>query len=356
MLKKIFNTLIGRPDRLLGIDIGEELIKVIEMKNVGEDFKITVAKSAPLPSGIFVDGHLVNATALTEFLIRLLQIIGTKAKHVALSVGMQETFRREITLPIMTMTELASSVRFEIDRQVPYPENSFYYDYAVVDKNEETAEMKIILLATPKKMLEELNDLLKNIGLTVVAIDTDSMAIHRSLDNADNSVVVNISAGENTKIIIYQKAVPVVVRSVPIGGNRLTDIIMNNLKITNEEARILKKNNAIKSTTLDKEVLGEANSLIDSLSAFNRELGAEIQRTVEYYSVQHGDITIEKVFLLGEGANINGLLENLRAGTGTDISLHVLNKHVTIEEHLSLTPAHCSRLAVSIGLAMYRWQ
>lgn len=356
MLKKVFNTLIGRPDRLLGIDIGEELIKVIEMKNVGEDFKITVAKSAPLPSGIFVDGHLVNATALTEFLTRLLQIIGTKAKHVALSAGMQENFRREITLPMMTTKELESSIRFEIDRQVPYPENSFYYDYAVVDKNEETSEMKIIILATPKKMLEELNDLLKNIGLTVVAIDTDSLAIHRSLNNADNSVVVNISAGENTKIIIYQKAVPVVVRSVPIGGNRLTDIIMSNLKITNEEARILKKNNSIKSTTLEKKVQGEANDLIESISTFNRELGAEIQRTVEYYSVQHGNVTIEKVFLLGEGANIDGLLESLCAVTETTIAFHDLNKRVIIDDHLSLTPAHCSRLAAAIGLAMYKWQ
>lgn len=356
VLKKFFNKVIGRPNKLLGIDISEDLIKVIEMEDDGDSFKIKVAKSATLPSGVFVEGNLVNATAFTEFLIRLLQIIGTDAKYVALSVGMQETFRREITLPIMTVKELETSIGFEVERQVPYPENSFYYDYDIVDKNEETAEMKVMLLATPKKMLEEMNALLKNIGLTVVAIETDSLAIQRSLENPDNSAVVNIGAGENTRIIIYQKGVPVVVRSVPIAGNRLTEIIMANLQISKEDANILKKNNTIKTNSLVKEVTKEENSLLGSINLFNIELGAEIQRTVEYYSVQHGDVTINKVFLLGEGANVQGLLENLRAVTGVDIGFHILNKQVIIDESLSLTPAHCSRLAIAIGLSMYRWQ
>ena len=91
---------------LVGVDIGSSSIKVCQLKEGRKGYGLVRAGYAPLPPQSIVDGHVMNAQAVTEGLEKVFSEAKIRQKEVALSISGQAVIIRKISVPMMTAAEL----------------------------------------------------------------------------------------------------------------------------------------------------------------------------------------------------------------------------------------------------------
>jgi type IV pilus assembly protein PilM len=105
-------------------------------------------------------------------------------------------------------------------------------------------------------------------------------------------------------INIVSKGISLFTRDIPIGGNRYTEAIQRELGLSYEEAEEIKKGGR-RANNNEAVVHGVLESV-------NAEVASEIARTIDYFksTVSEGDV--QQVLLCGGGAQISGLVQQLR--------------------------------------------
>src|ERR1019366_5909576 len=71
---------------LVGVDIGASSIKVVQLKEARKKLQIVRWGYAPLPPQTIIDGHVMNAGAVTESLARIFQDNKIQQRDVAIGV------------------------------------------------------------------------------------------------------------------------------------------------------------------------------------------------------------------------------------------------------------------------------
>lgn len=351
MQKMIRQFLYGRSDRCVGIDIGTEHIKAAEVSLTGAKPELLRLGMLPLGDNVIRDEGITDSQNLAELLHKLLAANGIKAREAVVALGGRSFFSREVTLPDMPLEELYEAIRWDIDKYVPYEADNFYYDCSVVAASDNQQDMKVLLAAAPRNAVDSLVSLMKQAGLEPLAVDTEPLALYRTLEKADNCIVVDMGC-EITQVSIFSQGSPAVTRTVPYGGRRFTEAIMHCLGLDYREAERLKQRQ--KGLLHAIEYPGEGSELHESLVDVVSELAHDVRRTAEYYQTQSRDTAVDRVIITGGGAK----LDNLAPHMAEQLELPVIVQ--TTPQTLSFSPAidkfHLDSLfpqyAIAIGLAM----
>lgn len=334
---------------ILGIDIGSSTIKIVELT-----FTDT---STVLKQGLIIDLTLTREEPdwreqCTDLIRHAIQVNGIKSKYAIVSVGGRNIFSREITLPKLTKEELTEAIKWDIEKQVPYEEGSYYYDFSLFDAN--TKDSHVMLVAAPKKAIHEILSVFEFLSIHILAIDGEAFAIERTLHNESNCMVIDIGK-ENSQMIIYQSRIPIVTRNIPIFGELFTESIMSTLNLDRADAELLKKiqpKNITASSLKNEDKKGV--ELCRNLQVLIQELAHEVMRTFAYYQAQNREGVIQKILLCGGGSRLENLAENLAGCINIPVEILMPLHQLTIAD--SLDPRYVQELApqltVAIGLAL----
>lgn len=346
MLKKIENFLLKKSNDLIGIDIGTGSMKLVEIawqKNhpVLKNFGI-----AELPDKTIEDGRIVNSQLLTQTLSQLLATTHTVSKNVVVAVGGRVMFARELIFPKMTIEELGEAIKWDVGKYIPYTPGSYYFDFAIVGKGNTDTEIKVLLVASPLENVTNIINIIKNAGLTPVAVDVEPLAVYRSFNNAERAMVIDIGA-MLSQVTVFQNGSPAVIRNIPIGGQNFTQAIMEGLDIKYNEAEKIKHNQVILSqANIDKKYLNVQQQMESLVAEFARD----INRTAEYYQQQNKNVSIDKIFITGGGAKLNNIIESLARKLDRPAVLHDPLIKLTIPTSFDKT--HLEKVAPQLGTAI----
>jgi len=94
-------------------------------------------------------------------------------------------------------------------------------------------------------------------------------------------------------------------RDIPIGGNRYTESMQRELGLSYEDAEALKKGGKPSGSNQ----AAAAQGVIESVNA---EVASEIARTIDYFKSTVTEGEVQQVLLCGGGAQIAGLVKQLR--------------------------------------------
>ena len=351
MLKKIEQLLLRKPTNILGIDISSSSIKLAEVSlKKGRPLLRNIAVSELMP-GIVAEGKIVDVQAATEVLRKLISTSGITYRDTITAVDGQAIFIREVPFPNMEETEMREAIKWDMENYVPYPPDSYYYDFAVVGPGKNEQEVKVLVVAAQHAIIDPLVEVMRNAGLRPLAIDIEPLALYRTLPEPENSLVIDIGA-KMTQLVIFQNSSPTVTRTLPIGGQRFDEIIMNVLGLESSEAESLKQRQNNLLQRLDShsdftEVHRQMNLLVE-------ELAREIRRTVEYYQMQNREATIDNFYLAGGSANIDNLAYNLSELLALTVTVHNPLDFVEVASSFDSNYLNtiAPRLAVAIGLGL----
>lgn len=346
ILEKIQKFLLKQSGNLIGVDIGTGAIKLVEIiwekgKPVLKNFAIT-----ELPDKVIEDGRIIDSQQLTELLSKILANTHTTSKNAVVAMGGRVMFARELLFPTMTMAELGEAIKWDLEKHIPYAPNSYYFDYSIVGKGTTETEIKVLLVAAPLENVNMLMDIINNVGLKLVAVDVEPLALYRCFTAAEKALVIDIGA-YLSQVTVFQNGSPAVIRNIPIGGQNFTNVIRQTLDISFAEAEQLKLQQPfLLQDDLEVQYLGVKLQMELLLGEFVRD----IRRTAEYYQQENHDAIIDKIIITGGGAKLGNLLAYLTAQL--DLSTTISDPLSKVNIPANLDKQYLQQVAPQLGTAI----
>jgi len=346
MWGKFQKFLLKQSSNLIGIDIGTGAIKLVEiaweqgkpiLKNVG---------IKNLPNHIIEDGRIINVQQLTELLSQLLATTHTISKNAVVAVGGRIMFARELLFPTMTMTELGEAIKWDLEKYIPYAVNSYYFDYSIVGQGTTENDIKVLLVASPRDHVDNIITMINNVGLTLVAVDVEPLALYRIFTRAEKAMVIDIGAFLS-QVTVFQNGSPAVIRNIPIGGQNFTTIIMDALQIPFHEAEQIKYQDLF---LLQENIEGQYREVKHQMELLVGEFSRDIRRTAEYYQQQNSEVIIDKILITGGGGRLGNFVEYL--STQVDLPTTIYDPLTKLKISNNFDEKYLSQVAPQLGTAI----
>ena len=258
---------------LIGIDIGSQQIKIAELRPGKTGLTITALGLGPTPVGIIQNNIITDPAAMGTAIKQLMRESGITIKRaIGCITGQNAVVIRIIEVPRMTDAELKETMKWEVERHVPFAPSETVLDYQpLVARTPEAAagpNMEVLLAVAQQDAVSNYIDTLFAAGLDPIAIDIEPLAISRAIldlqdgrpvarpqaplgepafadAGAEETVaIVNIGAA-NTDIAIFQGGQLTFPRSLPLAGDSLTRAIAEALQYTMEQAERVKRDYAV---------------------------------------------------------------------------------------------------------------
>jgi len=372
----------------LGIDLGGSSLKIVELKSADNRAQLVTYGYIDRIPNIIKEEDKEAQKEVANYLKHLLKESNATATRAVSALPSFSVFSSIISLPAMNNKDLISAVRWEAKKFVPIPLEEMILDWEILKevgkgdqekekfeigekaeksqekekkekdvkedkkkKKEEKAQVKgnikVLLTAAPKNLVNRYVELFKNVGIQLVGLETESFAIERSLvGNDKNPIMVVDIGGSATSIIIYYNGVPILNRSIDVGGKTVTKSLVEVMGLSEERAEQFKRDMGI---SVSEEVLEKLPQPINYVVS---SIINEIRYILNIYQSQEKK-PIMKVVLTGGSSFLMNLANyvqdvfNIKSYVG-DPWARVVHP-VEID---SLLKQLGPRLSVAIGLAM----
>ena len=337
---------------IVGLDIGTSSIKAVEITQDRYDYIITAFGQIDIP------GEAARPEAINE----LFRSGGFRTKRIASAVSGKSVIFRYLTLAQMNDESLRNAIKFEADKYIPFPIDEVEIDtQKLMDvmppagqnaEQKPAQEMKVLLVAAKKSLLQDQAAMLGSLGLQPVSVGVDSFAIGNAYELNDivspglqeeGHTVALIDIGATKSCInILRNNTTCFAREVPMGGQDLTNAITRRFGLEQFEAETLKRDPGEQMAEV-QEAVGQ---VLD-------DLGNEINLSFDFFENQF-DGEVGEVYLSGGSVLLPFLEESMekifekKTRVWNPIEgLKVKSDNVDVEALNQKAP----QLAVAVGLA-----
>ena len=334
---------------LLGLDVGSQTIKAVQLSKEKNKVKLLSAGFIPTPK---IESDMAGRTdeqIISNTIKQLIHDMKLNTNDVSLSLPSYKVVTQVIETPLMNDRELESSISWEAEQYIPLPLSKVKLDYTVINSNEKTKKMKILLVAAPISLIEKYMRIMSISGLNPIAIETEIFAAARSINHSlptlPNVVLVSIGA-TNTEIAIIKDQMLSFTRTYPIGGNTLSRAISEELGFDFSQAEEYKKTYGIEEDKLE-------GKLSKIMSPFFNNLFSEIEKTIAYFREEFPKEELMTMVISGGTAKMPGLMLSTtkNIGINSQVSNPFINLDVDVDVLSSLnTDAPIYTTAVGLAL------
>lgn len=279
----------GGNNTIFGLDIGFETLKLVQLKKSKNSISLVGSIEVPLTERILERDHFKNKAQTANLIKEACQKAqprGITAKRIVTALPETFIFSKTIQLPKMKDDEYAKAVPMEAAQYLPIPVENAYLDYQVLIVHPDEPLVDILLVATPKKLVDDYVEMTNMAGLELVALETKPIAVGRAIRQAyqlNGTVIVEIGT-ELSRISIWDNNNIRLTTTVNTGKNQIAATL----------------NQTKNGFSVGQDNL-EANSLITGI--VNEVINAiKYHQNRDYKPTQAG-----RLLLCGTGANIEGI-------------------------------------------------
>jgi type IV pilus assembly protein PilM len=235
----------------LGLDLGTSYIKAVEIHTGREGLELAAAAALPVPVGAMEGGLITDADALAGALADLLSSAPFSNRNTIVSIsGQAAAVTRVIDMERMTAKDLATTMKMDLERHVPFPADEVETDFQAIPGGEDQPTMKVVLAAAQKEAIEAELTVLKKARLTTVGIEVPPAAAGRAVmltqeggqwgDGSGKTIAVVDMGFSGTTLSVFSNGGLTFVRGLNIGSDNINRAITNEFTIDREEAERIK--------------------------------------------------------------------------------------------------------------------
>jgi len=378
----------------LGVDLGASAVKIVELQDKAGRAVLLTYGYVEQPTDIIRS----SSREMEEQIVDIIKDIHKKSrmtsKRVVAALPSFSVFSSIISLPTMKKKDLAKAIQWEAKKFIPLPIEEMTLDWKIVppkpvakplspakktvepqvgvatppdeaktsflgqllsDKKKQAAlpsppsikdNIKVLLTAAPKKIVERYIRIFRSAGLELSSLETEAFALERSLAGNDPTPIMIIDIGAVTSdVSIIESSIPILTRSIDVGGASITKAIMTSLNVDLDRAEQFKRDigfSSLGSGDLPEIIKSAINPIIN-----------EVKYSLDIYLTQSGNNKIEKIVLTGGSTFLPELVNYLFKIL--DIKVIIGDPWDRIVYPLELKPVLSElapRLSVAVGLAM----
>ncbi|MFA5247763.1 MAG: type IV pilus assembly protein PilM [Patescibacteria group bacterium] len=308
-------SLFSSSNNYIGVDIGTSSVKMVELgKKANKIELITYGYSEGVREG-FSDDWLKNPGYVAMVIDKIYRQMGGSAEKAVATLPAFSVFSSIINLHNVDKKSLAQAVEWEAKKFIPLPLEEMILDWKIITslsgKKEDT---NVFLTGSPKKLVKKYVDIFRKTIVTLASLETETFSLIRSLLGDDKSTVMIVEIGAaNADICVVKNGIPVVSRSLDMGGMGITKAIASALNIGTLRAEQFKRDlgvsaNIAGSTVVPKTIAGSAGAIVE-----------EVRYLINVFQNKSED-KIEKVILSGGSA----MLPNLAPFMSEKLNMNVV--------------------------------
>lgn len=358
----------------LGVDIGGASLKLVELKNEKGRPKLVTYGYIERPTQLLKVDNPEAKRRIVDAMKHVIEKAKVGTDQVVAALPSYTVFSSIITLPEMKDKELDAAVRWEAKKIVPMPLEKMILSPEVLDNYEDHGNIpsqnssgsgmnpadnvaqvrtkpkkykKILLTAAPADLVNHYIDIFKMAGLNLVKLETEAFALERALVGHDRAPILLVDLGATTtNITVVVSSVPVINRSIDLGGQTITKTIASSLNVDADRAEQFKRDfGLIPSAASGNQIPKRIEFMVSSVVN-------EIHYVLNLYHNQ-STARIEKIVLTGGSAWLPNLPQYLSQVLNTKVIIG--DPWARVMYPVELKPALAEigpRLAVAVGLAM----
>lgn len=233
---------------VLGIDIGSQSIKVVELKQTGKEFAVSAVGMVQTPNGLVDHTGVYDTDTIGPMIKQLCTNIGATVGQCVLSIsGQASILVRTLEVPKVSPNELKQTMEWEISRNIPFAESTVVSDYkAFPSTDPNSMNMDVVMAIAPQSAVDTLMGIGKKAGKQVHAIDVEPLSMARILKSGYDAelrgeTVCVIEVGhKSTAINMYRDGQLLMPRQVPVGGEAFTSAVASGMGVGVEDAERMK--------------------------------------------------------------------------------------------------------------------
>jgi type IV pilus assembly protein PilM len=302
--------------------------------------------SAPIPAGLSQSDSKLDMQKIARIIESLCKQAGISTKNVVSAIPGTSTFNAIINLPPMTQSELEKAVKYQAEQNIPVKIEDVKYDYQVIKEDPQSKELTIMIIAATKTKVSQLLELLSLANLNVLALETSTVAMARSLSVPEAPLALILDIGSTTtEIAVIENGVLNQTRSFPLAGYAITQAISRQLGLEITQAEQFKQRFGLAQDKLEGQVYKAAEPII-------RDILDEANRSAKFYEEQSGN-KVQRVILTGGSSRIPLLPEYIRSYMAMEIMYGNPWTNVSYSSKLNDSIIKMApEFATAVGLAM----
>lgn len=330
------------------LDIGTTALNVVQLRRTSSGWTLEKAGSMPVDLKTTASDSPEFRHRLSEQVSQLISQTGITAKNVVVGIPSSKMFATVVNIPDVPASEMSAAIHYQAEQFVPMSLDEAKIDWAVLGKlPSDPTKNEVLLVAVENVFTEGRLDVLESIGLNVVAIEPDSVAIARALANNEANTSLIVRFGDNTTdIVIVSGGAPKLIRSLPLGLGTFIKAVQQSLSIDEAQAAQFVTKFGLVADKLEGRVARSLQSVVEQFIS-------EVTKSVKFFDGKYPGVTIGEVVLTDVGLLVPGFKRYITEKTG----LNVVDGNSWAK--VSVSQADAQRLqdvamtfAVAVGLAM----
>lgn len=344
-----------------GVDVGLSSVKVVQLRN--DHGRVVLETYGELATGPYGGLAVGQATSLSpeklgELIKDLLREANVTAKRGAIAIPLRASLIVDAEIPEVPDANLAAVVPLEARKYVPVPISEVALDWIKIppsaDAQLEWSEnkgkrpmIKLLIVAIQNDSISQTQEAARLGGFTPDFVEVETFSSIRSTLRGDlgATALLDIGAG-SSKLAIVDRGVVRVSHTINKSSQDITIAISRSLGVPFTKAEEIKR-----------EV-----GMVDRSSTYG-ELGSVVNPTVEYLFAEASRVmvkyqkdnrrSVDKLVLVGGGAQLKGLIEIAKREVGIPVSLGTpFDKTETPAFLANVLQNAGPSFAVSLGLAL----
>lgn len=339
---------------LLGLDISSTSVKLLELSQSNDKYKVESYAVEPLPPNAVVEKNISDVEGVGEAIKRVLNRSKSSQKRAAVAVAGSAVITKTIEMDAeLSDDDMENQITVEADQYIPYPLDEVAIDFEVQGLSERNPDQVEVLLAACRRENVEVREASLDLGgLNPGVVDIEAHAMKRAFDlikpqlggSSDDLVVAIIDIGATmTTLSVLAEDKAIYTREQLFGGKQLTEEIQRRYSLSFEEAGLAKKQGGLPDD-YEEEVL----------EPFKEAVLQQVTRSLQFFfsSSQYDDV--DYIVLAGGTASIEGLsdmIEN-KLGTPTLIANPFADMSLASRVDADSLSNDAPALMIACGLAM----
>ncbi len=333
---------------MVGIDIGSNSVKIVELQSAGGRMRLEGIGEAVVPYGAITNKSVQDLKTVSNIVSNLVFDLNLRGKEVVVGVCGEAVASKILPVSGSSLKKDMKKLSRNIADKHLLKKNSgeINHSYMVlgVDEKENSGEIPILFSGAEKSIIRSYENCVAAADLRVQAVDMDSIALVNSWTAnlkdrpTGKTALVNIGAAV-TNVIAIDKGIPFIVEDLDIGGEVITRVLMDKFKITYEEAERIKY--SLKN-------YGRYDEITEVFEDFATQTANRINAVL-------AEQDIPDVVLSGGCCNIRRVCESLAAETGVSVEISNPFRNIVFSESqfdAGYVNYLAPKMAVATGLAL----
>lgn len=165
------------------IDIGENLIKVVDAKNVSNQLEIQSLGYAEGELNFFSIESEKTLQSQTTKIGKLVSELKITKKNVDVIIPDSVTYSQILEMPRLNEKELISAIKYQADQFIPMPIEETNIDLEILSENEKENKLLVLMVAAPKKIIEKIQKITELSGFIPESVENELSASSRFMSS-----------------------------------------------------------------------------------------------------------------------------------------------------------------------------